>query len=163
MKTIIDIQAEKPDSPHVALLLQQHFELMNSIGPAESVHAIKPAMLDELNIQFWTAKREDQLAGCGALLDLGHRQCELKSMHTVLEHRQKGVATALLHHMIEQAKIREFDWLRLETGASDAFAASRALYAKTGFVSCPPFSQYKPDQQSCFMELNVKRLRQVQS
>lgn len=41
--------------------------------------------------------------------------------------------------------------LSLETGAWPYFDAARALYARNGFVECPPFGDYREDPNSVFM------------
>lgn len=45
--------------------------------------------------------------------------------------------------------------LSLETGSDPFFAPARALYAKHGFVPCPPFGSYRPDPLSTFMTLDL--------
>jgi putative acetyltransferase len=41
--------------------------------------------------------------------------------------------------------------MSLETGAMPFFAPARALYARHGFVECPPFADYREDPNSVFM------------
>jgi putative acetyltransferase len=36
-----------------------------------------------------------------------------------------------------------------------AFASARALYARFGFVECPPFGDYRLDPNSIFMNLEL--------
>jgi putative acetyltransferase len=43
--------------------------------------------------------------------------------------------------------------LSLETGSWPYFAPARALYARHGFLECPPFGEYRPDRNSVFMTL----------
>ncbi len=72
-------------------------------------------------------------------------------MRTDAAHLQKGVAQALLTHILEVAKQRNIKRLSLETGPMEAFAAARSLYAKNGFTECEPFADYALDPYSVFM------------
>ena len=59
----------------------------------------------------------------------------------------------MLRHIIAVAAARRMSRLSLETGAWAYFAPARALYARHGFVECPPFGDYLPDPHSVFMTL----------
>jgi putative acetyltransferase len=76
-------------------------------------------------------------------------------MHTARAARRRGVASAMVRHIIATARDRGFRRLSLETGASDYFAPARALYARHGFVECPPFEGYRPDPNSVFLTLDL--------
>ena len=89
--------------------------------------------------------------GCGALKELDPRHGEIKSMRTVARHLRKGVAAALLEHIISEAKRRSYGRLSLETGAPAAFAPARHLYARFGFETCAPFADYTDDPNSVYM------------
>jgi putative acetyltransferase len=110
--------------------------------------------LEELkkpDITFWSAREQDQLMGCGALKDLGSLHGEVKSMRTSSSHLRKGVAKSILAHLIEEAKVRGYRRLSLETGSMDAFLPARKLYENFGFQYCGPFSDYVEDPYSVFM------------
>jgi putative acetyltransferase len=104
---------------------------------------------------FWTAWDGAGLLGCGALKALDPSHGEIKSMHTAAQHRGRGVAAGLVAHMVAEARSRRYRRLSLETGAMDAFAPARALYARCGFVGCGPFGDYRPDPNSVFMTLEL--------
>ena len=55
-------------------------------------------------------------------------------MHTKASARGKGVAAAMVKHIISEARTRGYRRLSLETGADAPFAPARALYASFGFV-----------------------------
>lgn len=77
-------------------------------------------------------------------------------MRTASRHLRKGVASALLHHII-QARSRGYSQLSLETGAMEFFAPARDLYSAFGFVPCQPFGDYKPNPNSVFMTLQIDK------
>ena len=143
------------DDSRVVALLTSHLDLMRSQSPPESVHALDLDALRTPDIAFLTAWDSDTLLGCGALkrLDAGHG--EVKSMHTVAAARRRGVGRLLLQRIEAIARADGLTRLSLETGSPDGFAAGRALYAKEGFVECPPFADYAEDPFSVFM---TKRL-----
>ncbi|MFP3882887.1 MAG: hypothetical protein ACLFWH_11305 [Actinomycetota bacterium] len=44
----------------------------------------------------------------------------------------------------------------LETGSMEAFAPSRTLYQRLGFVECESFGDYSPSRNSTFMTLELR-------
>jgi putative acetyltransferase len=74
-------------------------------------------------------------------------------MRTATGRTRQGVATALLRHVLDEARTVGFARVSLETGSFDFFAPARALYARHGFVDCEPFGDYRPDPHSTFMTL----------
>lgn len=137
--------------PEIAALLTTHLDDSAQHSPPESVHALDLDALRGPAITFWTAWDDTDLLGCGALKILEPRHGEIKSMHTSERHRRKGVAQKILSHIIDQAQRRSYARLSLETGAPEAFAPARALYARFGFVECEPFANYREDPFSVFM------------
>jgi putative acetyltransferase len=81
---------------------------------------------------------------------LDARQGEIKSMRTAAGHLRKGVATAMLRHILAEAQRRGYRRLSLETGAQAGFEPARQLYARHGFIPCAPFADYVADPNSVF-------------
>ena len=90
-----------------------------------------------------------------ALRDLGGGQGELKSMRTHPDHLRRGVAAALLRHIIGQARQRGMTRLSLETGSGEAFEPALELYRRRGFESCGAFSDYVGSDFNQFMALRL--------
>lgn len=147
----MDIRRDDLTGPEIAALLQEHLQNMRSISPPESVHALDLAALRQPGITFWTAWSDRELLGCGALKELDPLHGEVKSMRTAAAHRRKGVAQALLRHILEVAESRGYQRLSLETGSQAAFEPARRLYESFGFNPCPPFGDYAEDANSVFM------------
>ena len=147
------------DHPAVQALLAEHLHDMTADSPAESVHALDLSELQQSDVRFWTVWDEQALMGCGALKALDESHAEIKSMRTATAHLRKGVAAALLAHMINDAYQQGFQRISLETGSADSFTAARRLYERFGFVVCPPFGHYREDPHSVFMtrSLDVAR------
>jgi putative acetyltransferase len=148
------VAVEDPAAPDVLALLQEHLDDMYATSPPESVHALDVERLRVPGITFVTARDADgALLGCGALkqhdADLG----ELKSMRTAAAARGRGVAATVLTFLLDDARRRGLSRVSLETGAEDYFAAARRLYARHGFVGCPPFADYTDDPNSVYLTL----------
>ncbi|WP_298940663.1 GNAT family N-acetyltransferase [uncultured Psychromonas sp.] len=139
-------------------LLQEHLEDMRATSPPESVHALNLEALKDPSVQFWTIWDGQILAGCGAFKKLDPKHAEIKSMRTSSLYKNQGVASKLLMHIIEQAKLSGMNRLSLETGAMDYFVPAHALYLKHGFSFCAPFSDYKEDPNSKFMSLDLVKM-----
>ena len=153
----MEIRVDDLSGPEVHQLLTEHLDDMYATSPEESVHALDLTELKKPDITFWTTwentqtQGENQLLGCGALKILDDKHGEIKSMRTTEAARNKGVASALLNHIIDVAKQNKLTRVSLETGTQDFFAPARKLYTKNGFEECGPFADYKLDQYSVFM------------
>ena len=132
-------------------LLQEHLQSMALHSPPESVHALDIEALRKPEVTFWTAWEGDELLGCGALKQLDPEHAEIKSMRTASSHLRKGVAKAVLNHLLQEARNRRYCRLSLETGSMQAFEPARKLYAGFGFTYCQPFADYIDDPHSVFM------------
>jgi putative acetyltransferase len=147
----MEIRVDDPRSEQAAALLREHLDEMAEHSPPESRHALDIDGLCSPNVTFWTVWEEDELLGCGALLELDRRQGEIKSMRTARTHLRKGVAARLVRHIITEGERRSYTRLSLETGSMEGFAPARALYSRFGFAVCEPFVRYVPDSNSVFM------------
>ncbi|MCX7275796.1 MAG: GNAT family N-acetyltransferase [Burkholderiales bacterium] len=145
------IQLDDLQGPEVHALLEEHMRGMHALSPPESVHALDLNGLRQPSVRFWTAWDGANLLGCGALKQLDAEHAEIKSMRTAEQHLRKGVARALLAHIVEQAQARGLRRLSLETGPAPGFAAAHRLYEAFGFQECGPFAGYKLDPHSVFM------------
>ncbi|MFL5575666.1 MAG: GNAT family N-acetyltransferase [Gemmatimonadaceae bacterium] len=144
------------DDPRVVELLHTHLLSARAETAPGSAHAIDLAGLRAPEVTFWSAwvgDARETLVGVGALRRLSAEHGEVKSMHTAEAMRGRGVGSALLRHIIASARTRGMSRLSLETGSWPYFAPARALYARHGFVECPPFGDYRPDPNSVFMTL----------
>lgn len=151
----LHIRVDDLHGAQVARFLQAHLDDMRRHSPPQSVHALDLARLRRPGITFWTAWEGDALLGCAALKALDDATGEVKSMRTAPAQRHRGVASALLRHVLETARARGYRRLLLETGSAAAFAPARALYARHGFQPCGPFADDTDDAWSVFMALEL--------
>jgi putative acetyltransferase len=147
----MQIRVDDLRGPEIIELLQEHLRCMERVSPPESRHALNLDGLRKPEITFWTIWNGPELAGCGALKQLDPHHGEIKSMRTSLKLLRQGVASQMLHHILEEAKRRGYRRLSLETGAMEYFKPAHQLYASFGFAHCGPFATYKLDPNSVFM------------
>jgi putative acetyltransferase len=142
------------DDPRVVELLRLHLAAMHVHSPAGSVHALDLSGLMRPEVTFFTAREGGELLGCGALRELSACHGEIKSMRTAPQHLRKGVAAALLRHMIGVAAQRGYLRLSLETGSGEAFAGAIGLYEKFGFARGEKFGGYVASGFNQFFHLD---------
>ena len=137
--------------PRLGEFLQAHLDDMEPTAPAESRHALDLGALRAPGVRLWVATDAEGIVGTGALavVEPGHE--EVKSMRTAPRARGRGIARALLLHLVDDARARGVVRLSLETGSMAFFAPARALYATAGFEPCEPFGSYVEDPNSVFM------------
>ncbi|WP_193614390.1 GNAT family N-acetyltransferase [Nocardioides lijunqiniae] len=140
--------------PVVVAFLEEHVVQLRDVTPPGSSHALDLDGLRAPDVRFWSATDDHgHLLGCAALKTLVPDHAELKSMRTATTRTRQGVATALLRHVLAEARTAGVARVSLETGSFDFFAPARALYARHGFIQCAPFGDYRPDPHSTFMTL----------
>ncbi len=132
-------------------LLERHLAFAHELSPPEDVHALDLDGLTRPDIAFFSFRRDGELLGVGALRTLDADHGELKSMHTAQEARGQGVGSALVAHLLFEARRQGLRRVSLETGSMDAFAPARALYTRAGFEPCGPFGDYQPSPHSTWM------------
>lgn len=147
MKIVVDDLS----GPKIAAFLDEHVQQMRAITPLESKYALDLDALRTPDITFWSVVDKDKVVGCGALKRLDPHHAEVKSMRTSPARTRGGIASALLDHIITEARRMGVRRLSLETGTADFFRPARKLYEKHGFDYCKPFADYSPSQHNTFM------------
>lgn len=149
----VEIRRESPVGEDLALIHARHTAAMHADTPPESIHMMPASALAAPEIAFFVLRDGGRPIGMGALKRIGPDHAEIKSMHILSEERGRGLAQAMLAHLVAEARAEGVTRLSLETGSQDSFGAARALYAAAGFAECPPFGSYRPDPNSVFMTL----------
>jgi putative acetyltransferase len=134
-------------------LLRLHLAGMHANSPVGSVFALDLSGLKAPAVTVWTVWLDGALAGIGALKDLGGGNGELKSMRTHPAFLRRGVASALLEHIIDVARERGMTRLSLETGSGPAFEPALDLYRRRGFVAGGAFAHYEKSAFNQFLHL----------
>ena len=144
--------------PAVVALVEYHLRAAFENSPPGAVFALDASALRAPDVTLWTIWDSGDLLGMGALKRLDGKHGELKSMRTALAHLRRGVARAMLDHLIADGRARGYRRLSLETGSNAPFAAARALYARGGFVECAPFVDYVDTEFARYFTLDLWRV-----
>ena len=145
------IAEESPLGADLGLLMQRHAQAMHADTPPGSIHMMDAGELAAPGIRFFVMRDAGQPVGMGAFKRLSGDHAEIKSMHVLHEVRGRGLARAMVDHLIAAARGDGIARLSLETGVQASFAPARLLYEKTGFTCCLPFEGYGPDPNSAFL------------
>ena len=143
------------DNPEVDDLLKKHFIELRSVSPAGSTHVLDIDGLKNPSIKFWSLWENEKLMGCGALKFLNENHGEFKSIRVADQYRGKGYGQKIIAHLIAEAKELKIKKISIETGSGEFFKSARILFKKFGFKKCEPFSHYKIDPNSCYMNLEI--------
>jgi putative acetyltransferase len=152
---VVDIRRDDLEGDAVRALLALHLGGMHANSPPGHVHALDLTGLQAANVTVWTAWDGSELAGIAALKDLGGGAGELKSMRTDPRHLRRGVAAALLEHIIGEARLRGLNRLSMETGRGPAFEPALSLYRKRGFRDGGPYGEYQQGDFSQFLHMDL--------
>jgi len=147
----MDIREGGLDHPDVQALLALHRGESLASTPRENAHALDLSGLSQPGVSFWTAWDGDTLLGMAALRELAPDHAEIKSMRTAPAALRRGVARALLDHLIATARARGYTRLSLETGTAPMFAPANALYEAAGFRDCSAFGGYPASVHNRFL------------
>ncbi len=147
------VTPDDPTAPDVVALLDEHLAFSHEHTPPGHVHALDHGGLQSPDISFFSIREQGRLLGVGALRRLDPDHAEIKSMHTAVAARGRGVARAMVEHLVASARRSGATRVSLETGTMDAFEPARRLYASMGFVECEPFGDYLPVPNSVCMTL----------
>jgi putative acetyltransferase len=150
-----DIRKEDLSSEAARELVRLHLEGMHAHSPPGNVFALDFSGLLAPEVTLWAAWQASEIAGIGALKDLGGGAGELKSMRTHPKFLRRGVAAALLEHIIDVARVAGMKRLSLETGSGRYFEPALSLYRRRGFVNGDPFGDYQRTAFSQFLHLNL--------
>jgi putative acetyltransferase len=152
---VFNIREDDLSSRATQALLVLHLRGMHANSPPGHVFALDLSGLRAPGVTVWSAWQGEDLAGIGALRVLSVGAGELKSMRTDPRHLRKGVASALLEHIIAVARDRGLRRLSLETGRGPAFEPALALYRNRGFADGESFADYSPGSFSQFLHMDL--------
>jgi putative acetyltransferase len=149
----VDIRLDDLSGLVTQALVRLHLTDMHANSPPSHAFALDLSGLRDPQVTFWSAWSGDEILGMGALKRLDTRSGELKSMRTHPNHLRRGVASALLEHIILEARSRGYHRLSLETGSGPAFEPALALYRRRGFIDGGPFGAYTRSDFNQFLHL----------
>ncbi|KID58832.1 hypothetical protein JF50_02965 [Pseudoalteromonas luteoviolacea] len=144
-------------SAGLAALFNEIDTLMNSLYPAEANDLVPIDEVDNPNTYLIGHYHEEELVACGSYIvkQDQSKYAELKRIYVKPSQRGKGLAKAIVQHLLTQAKIQGLKQVKLETG--DQQHAAIKLYEALGFEFCDAFGQYRQEPSSVFMQLPLKQ------
>jgi putative acetyltransferase len=134
---MFEIREDDLSGAQTQALLALHLAGMNENSPPGHVFALGLSGLRAPGVKVWTVWD-------GA---------EIKSMRTHPAHLRRGVAAALLGHIITHARQSGIRRLSLETGTGPAFDPALTLYRNRGFSPGPAFGDYVKSDFNQFFHL----------
>ena len=143
------------DFSELTELISDHNELMRSVSPEESCHVMTFAELVNSDVALFKATEDKSVLGMGAILEIGRKHGEVKSMHVRKSQRGRGIGRLILRRLMEESRLLGWNRLSLETGSTVEFTSARILYASEGFSQCAPFGNYVEDSFSTFMSRSL--------
>jgi putative acetyltransferase len=149
----LQIRQDDLSNPQTRSLLALHFSGMRVNSPAGHAFALDLSGLQSPDVTVWSAWTAEEICGIAALRQFDGSVGELKSMRTHPNYLRRGVATALLEHIIEVARSRGLRTLSLETGSGPAFEAALVLYRRRGFRDGDPLGGYTRSHFNQFLHL----------
>ena len=100
---MVIVEPTDPHDPQATALLQQSHALMQSLFPPEDNFYLEIDDLCADHIHFFAAREGTTMLGTGAVAIMPD-YAEVKSMFTAEQARGKGVAAAILEHLIATSK-----------------------------------------------------------
>ncbi|MEO8334909.1 MAG: GNAT family N-acetyltransferase [bacterium] len=147
--------ADERDIEQVRRLVRAHGDARATTPGVEYVYADAermPGPYAPPRGGIWIAVASEAAVGCVALRPHIARVAEVKRMFVDAEWRGKGVGRSLLGALIQGARVRGYETLRLGTLAD--MDAAQSLYRSLGFM---PIERYRPDEliDTQFYELSL--------
>lgn len=152
---MIEVREGGLGDPRVEALLAHHLAEARASTPIDNAHALDSGGLAVPGITFFSAWDDDTLVGVAALREIDAGHADIKSMRTAPTHLRRGVARAMLDHLVAVACARGYARLSLETGTAPMFAPANAMYEAYGFGDCAAFGGYPVSPHNRFMTLEL--------
>jgi len=151
----ISITEVAPDAEDAVQLIRElDAHLMAHPYPAQSRHAFSVEKLLRERVVFFITHYEGHLAGCGGIKLFGAEYGEVKRMYVRPAFRGKGLGKAMLNRLLDYARSKDVDLLRLETGIYEVEAIG--LYERFGFQRRGPFGEYVDDPMTVYLEYRAE-------
>lgn len=147
-----------PTSDEATDLLNAHLSFAAEHSPPEHVHAMGSVGLAAEDVSFFGLGDESRLVAIGALRRIDDSHAEIKSMHTRIEERGRGLGKSMVSHLLRFAREHGYQRVSLETGTMDAFTPARRLYESMGFRVTEPFGDYWDNEHSVCMTVDIHDL-----
>jgi putative acetyltransferase len=149
---VVNIAIETPRSAEILELLRLGDEFAASLYPIDSCYMLDVSELDTPAVMVLVARGAagEPALGMVAVVNRGDGTAEIKRMFVSPDARGRGVGTALMLAIDEEAPAAGIRVIQLETGPLQPEAIS--LYSKHGYSHIDNFGPYLGDEFSLCME-----------
>jgi len=151
-----DIQIGAAGESDIPAVRELFLEYADSLGfnlcfqDFDEERASLPGKYAEPDGCLLVAKIGDKSCGCVALRRLEGRICEMKRLYVKPDFRKRGLGKLLVERVISEAKIRGYEFMRLDTIATMQSAIK--LYKALGFYEIPAYT-FNPIPGAVYLEL----------
>ena len=150
MQPNIEIHAANPLQPEIIKMIEELDVLMQQLYPSDSNHLTAATEFAVGSNQFFVARINGKIAGCGGILVSEVNYAEVKRVYVAPEYRNLGVAPAILARLEKESRELGLVEMKLETGILQP--AAIRVFEKCGFAQSESFGNYdKDDPYSYFM------------
>ena len=101
------------------------------------------------------AVRAEEFVGCAGLRPLEDRICEMKRLYVIPGFRGQKIGSALARGIIDEARLRGYAHMRLDT--IESMAEAKSLYLSLGFRRINPY-RYNPLDHPTFFQHMLSKL-----
>jgi uncharacterized protein (DUF1697 family)/N-acetylglutamate synthase-like GNAT family acetyltransferase len=108
-----------------------------------------PEKYDEPDGAFIIAKENENVIGCVGLTKLDDKTCEMKRLFVNDHYRSKGIGKTLVEKIIEEAKLKNYEKMRLDT--LDTMKNALEIYSKAGFYEIEAYYN-NPNTEVIYLE-----------
>jgi ribosomal protein S18 acetylase RimI-like enzyme len=99
------------------------------------------------------AQRSEEIVGCVALRPLVNKICEMKRLYVLAGYRGRKIGRALAQAIIDAARKRGYERMRLDT--IESMQEAKTLYLSLGFQPIKPY-RYNPLDNPTYFELDLR-------
>lgn len=126
--------------PDLKPLIANLDRYLYGLYPADEVFAVDLNGPDASSLHFIIAYLDSVPVGCGAIKTIDERSTELKRFYVEPAYRSNGIAGLILGDLEQEARNRQFQFIKLETGEPQVEAVR--FYNKYGYYEIERFGEY---------------------
>jgi ribosomal protein S18 acetylase RimI-like enzyme len=139
-------------------LILEYIEWLNHDLSFQNINAELgrfPEKYSEPNGIFIIAIKDDNVIGCVGLKKMDDKTCEMKRLFVTDNYNGKGIGKKLVEKIIEEAKVKNYEKMRLDT--LDTMKTALKIYRKNGFYEIKPYYN-NPNTGVIYLEKNLSRI-----
>ncbi|HUQ23390.1 MAG TPA: GNAT family N-acetyltransferase [Gaiellaceae bacterium] len=136
--------------PLTDALADELLERYGEVGPGGEPN---PQVFAPPDGHFVVALEDERAVACGGLVRYDDREGEIRRMYVAPSARGSGLGRKVLAALEDAARLRGYEWLRLETG--DHQPEALGLYASAGFEPMPSYGPYVNDPHSICLQKRI--------